>query len=182
MSIYEILLLAYVLSIDAFLVSFSYGLCTIDTKKKYSLILAFGTGFSQFFMPVIGAILTSIVYFAIKDYASYLAGVIFVILGIKLYIDAKVDGNEDEGAKFLTPRLVFIASLATSIDALAAGSSLYLLKVNVLFASSIIGVITFINSLIGFKLGEKIKNKAPEFFGKIGGLILILIGIKSIVL
>ena len=182
MSIYEILILAYVLSRDAFLVSFSYGLCTFYTKKKYSLILAFGTGFLQFLMPILGAIITSVVFFAIKDSANYLAGIIFIILGIKLYIDAKADKSEDECEKFLTPRLVLIASVATSIDALAAGSSLYLLKVNILFASLIIGIITFINSIIGFSLGEKIKNKAPEIFGKIGGIILILIGIKSIVL
>ena len=180
MSIYEILLLAYVLSIDAFLVSFSYGLCTIDTPKRYSLILAFGTGASQFLMPLIGAILASLVFLVIKDYASYLAGIIFVILGVKLCIDAKTDENKCKN--LITPRIVFIASLATSIDALAAGASLYLLKENVLFASLVIGIITFINSLIGFNLGEKIKNKTPEIFGKIGGIILILIGIKSIFL
>ena len=69
-------------------------------------------------------------------------------------------------------------AIATSIDALAVGVTFACLNVNIILAISLIGIITFVLSMIGTKIGnvfgEKFKNKA-EF---IGGVILILMGLK----
>ena len=79
-------------------------------------------------------------------------------------------------------KTIFLISVATSIDALAAGSSLYLMKAPVLMSSILIGIITFILSLIGFCGGKTLKRIAPEIICKFAGTILILLGLKSIFL
>ena len=73
--------------------------------------------------------------------------------------------------------MIFLA-IATSIDALAVGITFAFYNVNILLSSVFIGVITFVLSSVGVKLGfifgDKFQNKAEL----IGGIILILIGLK----
>ena len=68
--------------------------------------------------------------------------------------------------------------VATSIDALAVGVTFAFLHVNIVWAVTFIGCTTYILSAIGVKVGNvfgmKYKSKA-EF---VGGLILVLMGIK----
>jgi putative Mn2+ efflux pump MntP len=72
-------------------------------------------------------------------------------------------------------------SIATSIDALAAGATLYFLKIEILVPAIIIGVITFINSLIGFWSGFVLKKFPAKYLEITAGLILIGLGIKVLV-
>ena len=185
MSIIEIIFLAIILAADAFIVSFSYGLCNIKNVKKSAILLASGTGFLQFLMPVIGAFFTNLIFGLVQTYAKYLAGTIFIIIGIKMFFEAKQRDEQycvkDEIIE-ISVKTVFLISIATSIDALAAGSSLYLMKAPVLLASALIGIITFILSLTGFFGGKFLKKIAPEIICKSAGAILILLGLKSIFL
>lgn len=184
MSFYEIFILAIILSLDAFIVSFSYSLCETKKLKNVGLAIVLGTSTFQFLMPLLGAYLTRIIYSQIIEISGYLAGIIFIILGIKFYTDSLKTKNNNcckIYANFSWKTLLLI-SIATSIDALAAGCSLYLLKSPILISSIIIGITTLFDSFLGFVLGKKIKNYAPSFFEKTGGILLILIGIKSIVL
>ena len=185
MTIYEIIFLAVILATDAFIVSFSYGLCNIKNVKKSAILLAAGTGFFQFLMPVVGAFLTTLIFGLIQTYAKYLAGTIFIIIGIKMLFESEPDNEQyckkDEIIE-ISLKTVFLISIATSIDALAAGSSLYLMKAPVLLASALIGIITFILSLTGFFGGKFLKKIAPNIICKSAGAILILLGLKSIFL
>lgn len=186
MSVFEILLLGLVLSLDAFCVSFIYGTNSIGKNNSVSFKIAAGTGFFQFLMPLIGAGLTTAVYSYIQNYTGLLAGVIFVFLGLKFIFEKtdyegnsfKIKGTEDT----LSLDTILLISLATSIDALAAGSSMKLLKTHMYFASLIIGIITFIDSFIGFKLGHVLKKYTTDIFSKLGGIILIFFGVKTIFL
>ena len=185
MSIYEIIFLALILATDAFIVSFSYGICKIKNVKKSALLLALGTGFFQFLMPLIGAFFTNLIFNLIQTYSKYLAGTIFIIIGIKMLFESKSEDEQYCTKDVITEislKTVFIISIATSIDALAAGSSLFLMQVPVFTASVLIGIITFILSLTGFFTGKYFKKIAPEIICKFAGAILILLGLKSIFL
>ena len=71
-----------------------------------------------------------------------------------------------------------VLALATSIDALAVGIIFALFEVNVLLAVTIIGLITFIISIIGVKIGNRFGDKYQSKAELMGGIILILLGIK----
>ena len=69
-------------------------------------------------------------------------------------------------------------AIATSIDALAVGITLSVLKVYLISALVIIGIITYILSFIGVIIGNKIGSKISHLAELFGGIILLLIGIK----
>ena len=78
-------------------------------------------------------------------------------------------------------KTMVLLAIATSIDALAIGVTFAFFKVNLLSAISIIGIITFVLSIIGVligkKFGDKLQNKAELF----GGVVLIVIGLKILI-
>ena len=183
MSGFEVVILAFTLAIDAFVVSFSYGLCG---KKSYknALYLAWGTALFQFLMPLAGALLAGLFLSGLQNYATIVAGIIFIILGIK-FLKENFDENElslcEEKAEISVMQLLSL-SVATSIDALAAGCSIYLTKSPVVRVALVIGCVTFCLSLTGFVIGVFFKKLAPNLLSKFGGIILILLGLKTIFL
>ncbi|MEI7475143.1 MAG: manganese efflux pump MntP family protein [bacterium] len=181
MSMVEIIFLAIALSIDAAVVSFSQGLVFCDNKRKNSLFLAFFVGFFQFLMPIIGWLLAKSVYKYIEAVSLWIAFAIFVILGIKFIKDAfEVEEKEKNTISCLSLQCLLMLAFATSIDALASGSTLFFLKVNIWLPSLIIGVITFFNSLIGFWSGYILKQFPSKWLEVSAGIILIILGFKSI--
>ena len=76
---------------------------------------------------------------------------------------------------------MFLPAIATSIDALVIGISFALIDVNIILAIIIIGVITFILTSIGVLLGSKIGERNSNITKFIGGLVLIIIGIKTLI-
>ena len=73
---------------------------------------------------------------------------------------------------------MLILAIATSIDALAAGLGLSLLKSSIILAASLIGIITFCLSFVGVFIGHKIGDRLNNKIEIMGGLILIFIGSK----
>lgn len=182
MSFVEILLLALALSIDAAVVSFSQGLVFCNNKRKYSFYLAFFTGFFQAAMPVIGWFLAKGVYKYIEAVALWIAFGIFVILGVKFIKDAlEVEEKEKEIISCLSVQCLFMLAFATSIDALASGATIYFLKENIFIPALVIGIITFVNSLIGFWSGYILKKFPSKWLEILAGVILIVLGIKTVI-
>ncbi len=177
MSIFELFLLAVGLSMDAFTVSICKGLAVRKLKPGHMLLCGTWFGVFQGLMPLIGYFL----FVAIKDYIEgvdhWIAFVLLLFLGAKM-IKESFSGCEECVEASFGVKTMFVMAIATSIDALAAGITLVLPGVNIFLAVLFIGVITFIFSSIGVKIGNvfgaKYKNKA-EFAG---GAILILIGLK----
>ena len=124
MSYTEIFFLAIALSIDACVVSFSYGLAYTENRLKNSTLLALFTGIFQGLMPVIGYYLTGFVKTYIQPYAGLIVFLIFVYLGLRFIKEA----FEKKDAKQLCIDLkcLFLVAIATSIDAFSAGISLSL--------------------------------------------------------
>jgi len=180
-SLIAILFLAVALSIDASVVSFSQGLVFSENKRKNSLFLAFFVGLFQTLMPIIGWFIASGIYKYVEAFDHWIAFGIFLLLGLKFIKDAfKCEENEKCARTCISLQCLLLIAVATSIDALAAGATLYFLKISILIPAIIIGVITFINSLIGFWSGYVLKKFPSKYLEIIAGLILIGLGIKAL--
>lgn len=177
MTYLEIILLALALSIDAMVVSFSYGLTFRENRTKNALLLAFSTGFFQAGMPLIGYYLTGFVKSFIAPYASIIVFTIFLFLGLKFIKEAF---EKKEPPQCISTACLVIIGIATSIDAFSAGISLALYGNRILKPVLLIGAVTFINSCLGFKLGGKLKHIPSTALEVFAGLVLLALGIKAI--
>lgn len=179
MSGIEILLLALALSIDACVVSFTYGLTFNQNRLKNSLQLACFTGSFQGLMPVIGYYLTAIVKSYIAPYSNLIVFLIFTYLGIKFIKEAFE--KKDEKSLCIDLKCLILIGIATSIDAFSAGISLSLYGNKIFRPTLLITFITFFNSIAGFWLGGKLKNLPTKSMEILAGVILILLGTKAII-
>lgn len=178
MGIIEIFLLGISLAADAFAVAICKGLSMKKINWKKAIIIAVYFGVFQALMPVIG-------HFLVHSFESLVIGIdhwiAFILLGsiggnmIKEALDKDECENYNDNVDFKT---MSILSIATSIDALAVGITFAFLDVNLPLAVTIIGIITFIMSLIGVKIGNKFGCKYEKKAQIAGGTILILIGTK----
>lgn len=178
MNTIDILILAIALSIDACVVSFSNGLIFTQNKRINSFMLAVSVGFFQFLMPIIGYFLAQIVSKYVEPYSHWIVFGIFVLLGAKLIKDAFKTEKEEKLNCYLCFSYILLISIATSIDALGAGVSLAFSGIKILFPAIIIGIVTFINSLLGFWSGYLFKKFPTKNLEISGGIILILLAFK----
>ena len=179
MGIVQILFLALALSIDAMVVSFSQGLIFKTQKRKNSLILAFFLGFFQFLMPILGYFCSVGIYKYLEFINTWIVFGIFMILGIK-FIKEAFETKEEENICCLSFGCLLAFAVATSIDAFGAGISLCFSHVKVLYPAILIGIVTFINSLLGFWFGYLFKNFPAKYLEILGGIILICLAVKAI--
>lgn len=183
MSIVEIVILGLALSMDAFAVTISnsFAYPNISRARSFSMPLAFG--FFQFLMPVVGFVLGQLVSEFITQYAGFITFLILGFIGGKMIWDAfhEEEGEEASGQTLTVPVLLFQA-VATSIDALAVGVSFAALEVNVLTSSGIIGITTALTCAVALIIGKRFGNALGEKATIIGGVVLILIGLKSLLL
>ena len=180
MSTIEVFFLALALSIDAMVVSFSQGLIFKQNKRKNSLILAFFLGFFQFLMPVIGYFCSLSVYEYLKFLNTWIVFAIFMILGIK-FIKESFEKKEEETICCLSIGCILAFAIATSIDAFGAGITLCFSHIKVWYPAILIGIVTFINSFLGFWFGYLFKNFPTKYLEIFGGIILIILAIKAII-
>ncbi|MHB1116479.1 manganese efflux pump MntP [Sideroxydans sp.] len=175
----EVIILAIALSMDAFAVSI--GLGSKGNTKGLGLKAGLYFGTFQALMPFIGYLGGKGVLGWVEDYAHWIAFGLLALIGGKMIYESLHEGIEEDIAT-LTHRMMLLLAIATSIDAMAAGFSLTLLEVNAYLACAIIGVTTFALSWIGVRIGEKsgtwLESKAEMF----GGVVLILIGVKMLVM
>ena len=181
MNLVDIAFLSVALAIDACVVSFSYGLIFCQKRVKNSLLLAFFVGFFQFLMPVIGYFLSNSVNKFLAPISSLIVFVIFMILGIKFIIEAFQE-NKEKIVDCISLKCLFTVAIATSIDALGAGVSIYFSHTNILLSALSIGFVTFILSLSGFWIGNCFKKFPSKFLEITGGIILIILAFKAFIL
>ena len=93
-------------------------------------------------------------------------------------IRESLTGDEDEITDNFSFKEVTLLAIATSIDAFAVGITIALINDPILISSAIIGIVAFIFSIIGIFIGKKIGNYVGDKFQIVGGVILILIGVK----
>lgn len=177
MGILEILLLGIGLAMDAFAVSICKGLSMKRMNWKNAVIIALYFGTFQMLMPMIGYFLGSSFESFVTTFDHWIAFILLSLIGgnmIKESFDNE-DGKKNDKVDFKT---MVVLALATSIDALAVGITFAFFDVNLLLAVSIIGIITFIISIFGVKIGNKFGDKYQNKAELMGGIILVLLGIK----
>ena len=162
---------------DAFAVSVCKGLAMPKCTFKKAAIVGLWFGGFQALMPAIGYILGAQFQEAIASIDHWIAFVLLALIGGNMIHEA-LDNDEEEADASLDVKTMFLLAVATSIDALAIGITFACLKVNIIPAVCFIGIVTFIISFAGVKIGNvfgaRYKNKAEI----VGWVILILLGVK----
>lgn len=179
MNVYELLILSSALAMDAMIVSFSYGLVICSNKIKNSLLLAFAFGLFQFLMPVIGWRLTDFIYNYVKNYSKWIVFSVFIFLGLKFFKEA-FSKTEKINITCISFLCLLSLAVATSIDALGAGISIRMISNNILLKSCIIGVVTFLLSILGFYFSLIFKSIKSQYLEIIGALIFIYLAFSSL--
>lgn len=178
MSFVELFLIAVGLSMDAFAVSVCKGLSTRQLSARHYLIIGAWFGGFQALMPTLGYILGSTFEKNITKYDHWVAFVLLAFIGGNMLREGFSKESEEQNSSFSFAAMSVLA-VATSIDALAVGITFALLPgVNILAAVLFIGITTFIISGIGLKVGNIFGSKYKNGAEIVGGIILILIGIK----
>ncbi len=176
MSVAEIFIIAVGLSMDAFAVAVCKGLSLYKMKPKHAVITGLYFGGFQALMPLVGYLLGKQFEDLITSIDHWIAFALLGIIGINMIRESR--GCADELNDSLTPKTMLPLAVATSIDALAVGITFAFLKVNIVYSVSFIGVITFILSCIGVKIGSIFGAKFKSIAELVGGIILILMGTK----
>ena len=180
MSLIDVLLLAIALGVDCMVVSFAQGLIFTQNRVKNSIALAFSMGGFQGTMPVIGYVGANYIHDFIAPYSKWLVFTIFFILGLKFILEAFQEKEEEICCIGL--RCLISLGIATSIDALVAGTNINLTSTPLVSTSIIIGLASFVMSLIGFWIGNLGKNFQSKYLEISGGMILIFLALKSILI
>ena len=180
MEFVELFLLAVGLSMDAFAVSVCKGLFMKRATVRAQLTCGVWFGGFQALMPLIGYFLGTLFIDAIQTFDHWIAFALLVIIGVNMLREA-LSGEEDGDTDAdLSVKTMFVMAVATSIDALAVGVSFAAMQVNIVPAACIIGITTFVLSAVGVKAGAIFGDKYRALAERMGGIVLILIGVKTL--
>ena len=178
MSFVEILLIGIGLSMDAFSVSICKGLTTKEFSWKMALTCGLWFGFFQALMPLIGYFLGSQFEQYITAIDHWIAFGLLFLIGANMIREALSKKDEVSADSALNFKTMLLLAIATSIDALAVGISFACIQVKIWSSVLIIGVTTFLFSIVGVKIGNVFGSKFEKGAEVVGGIILILIGLK----
>ena len=180
MNISKMVLISIGLAMDALAVSICKGLSMKDISIKNSMKVGIYFGGFQAIMPLIGFWLGDLFDEFLVSIDHWVVFVLLVIIGINMIFET-ITNNKESSDDRIDFKTMFIPALATSIDALAVGITFAFLKVNLLLAILLIGLITFIFSFMGVRMGNKVGKKFENKAKILGGLILIGLAIKILI-
>jgi putative Mn2+ efflux pump MntP len=147
-----------------------------DTLSNYVIYYLFG--FFQALMPVIGWLAGRTVVNLIADYDHWVAFSLLAFIGTKVIWES-TRNKEDQNKVDITKGLVLVTlAVATSIDALAVGLTFAFLTVDIVLASSLIGIVAFLVTMSSFEIGREAGDLIGKRAETIGGVILVVIGLR----
>ncbi len=166
------------LAMDCFAVSLAVGATHHAARLKTALVIAGFFGFFQFGMALVGWGLGAGFANHIAAFDHWVAFILLVGIGVRMIIEG-VRGSEEGG---ITPTLAGVTGLAvaTSIDSLAVGISFAFLGIFPLLPSVTIGLFSWALSFAGVFSGRQLQHLLGRRVDIIGGVILILIGIRVV--
>ncbi len=175
--------LGVALAMDAFSVSMANGLNDPNMEKRKMCIIAGTFAGFQFAMPMIGWFCVTTIkelFSKFEVFIPWIALILLVLIGGKMLLDGiRGDDGEEEVSGELSGRMLFLQGVATSIDALSTGFTTAEYHIFEAFVSSlIIAIVTFFICVAGVKLGKRFGLHLAGRAQILGGVILILIGIK----
>lgn len=178
LGIVSILIIAIGLSMDCFAVALGAG-CSLKKINIYQLMrLSVSFGLFQAIMPTIGWLVGRTVINFIAPYDHWVAFGLLALIGGHMVWEFFEKKEKDEAVDVTRGVRLLVLSVATSIDSLAVGLSFAFLKVNIVLAVVIIGVVAFIITATGFVIGRKVSQFMGKWAELAGGLILIGIGLR----
>ena len=188
MTYIELLILAVSLTFDTFAVSVGGGISLPNVKfSKKAMIIAFFGIFQAAYLFAGWFVGGKFANF-ISEWDHWAAFAILMWLGGKMvYGTLKGGADEEEGPKksdFLCVKKLAVLATATSIDAVAVGASLALIQIDtvkILVATFFTFAATAVASYIGLQFGKKLGSKVGKKAELLGGVILIIIGIRILV-
>ena len=180
MGVFSLFLLALSLAMDCFAVSCSAGALQPNLKTKNILVFAFSFGFFQALMPLLGWLGGEIVVGYLSRFTNWIAFGILAFIGGKMIIEGIRNNDDDSKIDMTRIGTVLLLSVATSIDALAVGFGFSMMQdVRIGLALFLIGIVSFIVSLIGYYLTRHLHKLVKANIAEIiGGLVLIALGVK----
>ncbi len=181
MNIYVTFLMAIGLALDAFAVAVSSGIVAVQVRARHALKIGVFFGLFQAGMPLIGWAAGSIFRNIINGIDHWVSFVLLCFIGLHMIYESLQSESQRPGTNPLDFQILLLLSVATSIDALAAGVSFALLDVAIVRTVIIIGTVTFLLSFVGYYLGDKLGVFFKARIRVIGGIMLILIGVKILI-
>ena len=183
MSLFIVLFLMGVgLSMDAFAVSGCKGLAMRKVNKKQAIVIGLFFGGFQALMPLLGWSLGIQFEQYITSIEHWIAFSLLGFIGGKMIVEAVKPDDESVEVKEMDPPLnikeMFVLAIATSIDALAVGITFAFLDYPIVESIIIIGITTFVISIIGVYIGNFFGSKYKQKAELAGGIILVLLGVK----
>ncbi len=180
MDFISLFIIALALSLDSFAVSMANGL----SIKKLNAWLIFKSSANlalfQGIMPVFGYYLAIDFKDKIQAYDHWIAFVLLSFIGLKMIFESLNKTAESKNIK-LSRFMLVMQGISTSIDALVVGISFAFLGIEIFSSALLIFIVTFILSLIGIQIGKYYGEKLGRKMEILGGIILILIGIKILI-
>ena len=173
----SISLIAVALAMDAFSVSMTKGFTQKDLKNSEILYYGLFFGGFQALMPILGYFCGNAIASIVEALASVIGFILLLAIGLNM-IRESLSSDDDEVSDEFSFKEVFLLAIATSIDAFAVGITIALLKDPILISAAIIGVVAFAFSIAGIYIGKRLGVYVGDKFQILGGVILILIGIK----
>lgn len=181
MDILSVIIIALGLSLDCFAISITGGI--ILKEKRLLRIIQFSLLFGAFhvIMPLLGWLLGFKLKEYIEDYDHWVAFVLLILIGVKmLYEGIKCKKTDSDALTFSKLLPLLGLALASSIDALIVGVSLAVIDISIYSTAFIIGSVTMVVTFSGGVLGRRISKYIKFRMDIVGGIVLILIGIKII--
>lgn len=197
MQLWEVLLIAVSLSMDALAVSVASGIAEPKAPLHKQQTMAGGFGLFQGAMPLIGFFVGSLFARQVSAVAPWIAFGLLGFIGVKMILDAVRSSKEEEkscaGSPFCWMNMLLMA-VATSIDACAVGLTFALQRGDGVFSASnmldeygylvcalIIACVTYVISFIGIRIGSRVGDIFGNRAAIVGGIVLILIGLKILI-
>ena len=179
----ELLLIALSMAMDAFAVSLGAGTTGLTEGPRPRFRLSFHFGLFQFLMPVIGWLAGTTIERYIQSFDHWIAfGLLAFVGGRMIWSGFHPEDEQKQDTDLSRGWTLVLLSIAVSIDALAVGLSLGLMGISIWYPAIVIGVVTSLLSLAGLFIGDRLGKKFGSAMEVIGGLVLIGIGIRIVVI
>jgi putative Mn2+ efflux pump MntP len=180
-SMLSVIGMAFALAMDAFAVSITGGVVIKEQKVRHAVRIALFFGGFQAVMPLVGWLAGIGLKDSLGGLDHWLAFGLLTFVGCKMIYESFKLEPAGKTRNLLDVGVLLLLSVATSIDALAVGMTLSVLHEPIMLPAVIIGVITFVVSLVGVLIGDRFGHLFESKIEIIGGLILIAIGVKTLI-
>ena len=173
-------LIAVALAMDAFSVSMTKGFTQKNITKPQILYYGLFFGGFQALMPIWGYFCGTAIASIVESLASIIGFILLLAIGLNMIRESLTSDDEEITDNFSFKEVTLLA-IATSIDAFAIGITFAFLQADIILSAFLIGTITFIISCFGVIIGNKFRGTYGKKAKFIGGIVLIIIGIKILI-